>query len=76
MGRGVPKSYSRKMPKTKIGILKYEIRLLITYIEDKTVTNIAFKTYIKRLQIKKLKKRDPPKINIIILNTISKFSKP
>ena len=33
------------------------------------------KTYIRRPQIKKFYKTDPPKVGILIQNTISKFSK-
>ena len=33
------------------------------------------KTYIRRPQIKKFYIIDPPKVGILILNTISKFSK-
>ena len=41
------------------------------FYEDRALT----KKCIRRLQIKKFKKTDTPKVNILILNTISKFSK-
>ena len=74
------KSLGKQTTPPKVGILFLNIISKFSKTKNWTKKNTSLnlinsKKFLRRLQIKKLKKTDPPKVGILILNTISKLKK-